>query len=1347
MGRSVVGGLAIGAPAAARRLTPPLSQPHPLQWIAMTSDTAATHAGLRERLRALGLRDEAALRRGLDRARAQKDPGRRADALARLAEEVAAAEQRLAARAATVPAVTYPPELPVSQARDELAAVIRDHQVVVVAGETGSGKTTQLPKVCLELGRGVRGAIGHTQPRRIAARAVAERIAVELDVELGQQVGYQVRFTDRASDATLVKVMTDGILLAEIQSDPQLRAYDTIIVDEAHERSLTIDFLLGYLGQLLPRRPDLKVIITSATIDPERFAAHFGGAPIVEVSGRTYPVELRYRPLGEDEDQIAGIVGAIRELAAERPAWPTAGSPGDVLVFLSGEREIRDTADALAELGLRDTEIQPLYARLSAADQHRVFAPHRGRRIVLATNIAETSLTVPGIRYVVDPGFARISRYGKRSRVQRLPIEKISQASANQRAGRCGRVADGICIRLYDEDDFADRPAFTEPEILRTNLAAVVLRMAALGLGDVDAFPFVDPPDRRAVRDAVALLHELGAVEDDDPDVPPRLTPIGRRLARLPIDPRIGRMLLEGDRNGCLREVLVIAAALSIQDPRERPVGAEAEADAAHARFADEDSDFLAWLHLWEHVRGLQRELGSSAFRRRCRAEFLHHLRIREWQDLHAQLRTITRELGLHRNVEPQPHTEAIHRALLTGLLSQVGMREADAQAGRGSRSALEYAGARGTRFALWPGSGLARKPPAWVMAAELVETARLWGRTVARIDPDWVEAAAPHLVQRTHSDPRWVRRRGAAVATERVTLFGLPLVAGRTVPLQRVDPASARELFIRHALVEGQWQAPHAFLRDNARLYAEVAEVEERTRRRDLVVDEEALVAFYAARVPATVVSGRHFDAWWKRARTRHPELLTLTREDLLRAAGAELDPAEYPDVWRQGPHELRLSYRFEPGAPDDGVTVDVPLPLLTQVSADGFDWQVPGLRAELVTALVRALPKDLRRPLVPIPDTVDRVLPRLHAAVGRSPLAVALATELQREAGVAVPPEAFDLDRVPEHLRVTFRVVDGRRILGLGKDLAELRRAHAGAVRVAVADTAGAEVERRGQRAWTFGTLPRTVERMHGGHPVVGYPALVDEGETVGVRVLLSEREQAQAMWAGTRRLLQLALPPPARAVHARLGNTAKLALSRSPHGSVPALLADCTAAAIDDLLARHGGPAWDAEGFAVLQAAIAADLEPVVVETAGRVAEVLEAAGAAERALDRRPAPAALQASLDDARTQLAGLVRPGFVAAAGRTRLADLVRYLQALTHRVERLSGTTVARDRMLMEEVAEVQSAYDALLAARRATGIDERVRAIRWQIEELRVGLFAQQLGTRERVSTARILRAIASA
>src|SRR5579859_2558672 len=883
--------------------------------------------------------DQRRLGRRAERAAALRDPAARERAFAGVQAELVAATARADARRQAVPVVTYPAELPVSQRKDEIAAAIRDNQVVIVAGETGSGKTTQLPKICLELGRGITGQIGHTQPRRIAARTVADRIAAELGTQTGEVVGYKVRFADTSSDRTLVKVMTDGILLTELQRDRELLRYDTLIIDEAHERSLNIDFILGYLRQLLPRRPDLKVIITSATIDPERFAGHFKDAetgqpaPIIEVSGRTYPVEVRYRPhrdperdTDEDRDQVTAITDAIGELERE--------GPGDILVFLSGEQEIRDTADALK--GRANTDVLPLYSRLSSAEQHRVFEvpanrAMASRRVVLATNVAETSLTVPGIRYVIDPGTARISRYSLRTKVQRLPIEPISQASANQRKGRCGRVADGICIRLYSQEDFESRPEFTDPEIQRTNLASVILQMAAARLGDVRKFPFIDPPDARNISDGLTLLAELNAFKDG------RITGLGRKLARLPVDPRIGRMILEAERNGCVREVLIIAAALSIQDPRERPLEAQQSADEKHRRFADPDSDFIAYLNLWDYLGERQRELSSSAFRRLCRAEYLNYLRVREWQDLQGQLQRLAGDLGVTLSTSSSERT-VVHLSLLAGLLSQIGMKNEPVKPpATGRRPRAEYLGARNARFAIFPGSSLARNAPDWIVAAELVETSRLWARTVARIEPEWVEPLAKHLVKRSYSEPHWERKRGSAVALEKVTLYGVPIVIDRKVGYGRIDTAAARELFIRHALVEGDWETNHGFFAENRRLLAEAEELEHRVRRRGLVVGEDELFAFYDARIPADVISAQHFDTWWKQARRADPDQLTFRPDDLFSEDAAQVSTDSYPDIWTSQSAALKtlpLSYAFEPGSETDGVTVDIPLSRLNQVN-----------------------------------------------------------------------------------------------------------------------------------------------------------------------------------------------------------------------------------------------------------------------------------------------------------------------------------------------------------------------------------------------------------------------------
>ncbi|MFE4629747.1 ATP-dependent RNA helicase HrpA [Streptomyces mirabilis] len=1323
----------------------------------MSTHPAPVLGDLAPRLAELSLRDAHRLGRRLEGARRIRKPEARTAVLAEIDAEVTKAEARMAERRTRVPAVTYPEQLPVSQKKSDIADAIRDHQVVIVAGETGSGKTTQIPKICLELGRGVRGMIGHTQPRRIAARTVAERVAEELDTPLGEAVGWKVRFTDQVNpDGTFVKLMTDGILLAEIQTDRELRAYDTIIIDEAHERSLNIDFLLGYLAQLLPKRPDLKVVITSATIDPERFSRHFGDAPIVEVSGRTYPVEVRYRPLLEEEgddadrDQITAITDAVEELQAE--------GKGDILVFLSGEREIRDTADALTKKNYRFTEVLPLYARLSHAEQHRVFQPHTGRRIVLATNVAETSLTVPGIKYVIDPGNARISRYSHRTKVQRLPIEPVSQASANQRKGRCGRTSDGICIRLYSEDDFDTRPEFTDAEILRTNLASVILQMTAAGLGDIEKFPFIDPPDHRNIRDGVQLLQELGALDPSQKDVRKRLTDTGRKLAQLPVDPRLARMVLEADKNGCAREVMVIAAALSIQDPRERPADKQTQADQQHARFRDETSDFLAFLNLWRYVREQQKERGSSAFRRMCKQEYLNFLRIREWQDIYSQLRTVAKQMGIHLN-EDDAAEQSVHVSLLAGLLSHVGMKDVKETGGESGRSTgkNEYLGARNAKFAIFPGSALFKKPPRFVMSAELVETSRLWARVNARIEPEWVEPLAEHLLKRTYSEPHWEKDQAAVMAYEKVTLYGVPIVAQRKVNYGRIDPETSRDLFIRNALVEGDWRTHHKFFADNRKLLTEVEELEHRARRRDILVDDETLFDFYDQRVPAHVVSGAHFDSWWKHKRHDEPELLDFERSMLINERAGDVSKADYPDSWHQGRLKFRVTYQFEPGADADGVTVHIPLQVLNQVTDEGFDWQIPGLREEVVTELIRSLPKPIRRNYVPAPNFAKRFLDQ--AVPLQEPLATTLGRELKRMVGVPVTADDFDWSRVPDHLKITFRIVDERRRkLAEDKDLSTLQLQLKPKARKAISQAAAATAEREGGESlertgltdWTIGTLTRVFETRRAGQPVKAYPALVDDGptaNTVSVRLFDTEAEQAQAMWTGTRRLILRNIPVnPAKFASDKLTNAQKLALSANPHGSVQALFDDCATAAADKLIGDFGGPAWDEESYRKLYDRVRAEIVDTTVRTVGQVQQVLAAWQACERRLKATSSPTLL-ANLTDVRTQLNALVKPGFVTATGLRRLPDLMRYLVAADRRLQQMP-TGVQRDTTRMEKVHEMQDEYAWLLEQMpQGRPVPQQVLDIRWMIEELRVSYFAHALGTAYPVSDKRIVKAIDAA
>ena len=1500
--------------------------------------------------------------------------------------------EQLAARAAAVPAIVYPEELPVSARREEIAAAIAEHQVVIVAGETGSGKTTQLPKICLELGRGVTGMIGHTQPRRIAARSVAERIASELGTPIGRDgvVGYQVRFTEEVGENTLVKLMTDGILLAEIQSDPQLRRYDTIIVDEAHERSLNIDFILGYLARLLPQRPDLKVIITSATIDSERFAEHFGReqvgdrgqpftvpAPVIEVSGRTYPVEVRYRPLapdnapptsddagsepakpaapqpgpaapgelseaelealtspdpavratararreairsgagptaltprnqgargkgrgragsaaaesGEPKDQVTGILDAVDELLGE--------PSGDILIFLAGERDIRDTEAALIDhLGARYTpdgrsrtpgaiEVVPLYSRLSAAEQHRVFEAHQVRRIVLATNVAETSLTVPGIRYVIDPGLARISRYSNRTKVQRLPIEPVSRASANQRAGRCGRVADGIAIRLYSQADFEARPEYTEPEILRTSLASVILQMAALGLGAVEDFPFLDAPDSRQVRSGLQLLTEIGAIEpagaastrSDDAlgrgRRGPRLTGIGRRLARLPIDPRLGRMLLEAGELGCVGEVMVIVAALSIQDVRERPADKQEASDALHRRFADPTSDFLTYLNLWRYLRTQSRELSGSAFRRMCRAEFLHYLRVREWQDVHTQLRQLARPLGLDaapvelptarsiraatEALEPGSHAaqianggvaaavvalgrsadtpdaDAIHRSLLVGLLSNVGNWD---------ERRREYAGARGTRFTIWPGSGLRRKTYDWVMTAELVETSRLFARTVAKVDSRWIEQVADRagLTRHVFGEPYWSTRQGAAMVHEKVLLYGMTLVADRPATLASVGTDSARqvarEMFIRSGLVEGGWHARHGFVERNRELIEELQDVERRRREHGLLADDAALFDFYDDRIPEEVTSAAAFDAWWKEQRRTTPDLLDFTRELLLPGGG---DASGFPDTWVQGDLTLGLDYVFEPGHPEDGVSVQVPVEVLGRLSPEGFDWLVPGMRAELCVATIRALPKRVRRQLVPAPDVGAQVWAQIAqefptppgASCPEVPFEEAFSRVVLRLKGVEITEEdwAEAAERLPDHLAMGFAALDARgRVIGRGRDLVALQQRLSGKTEAAVrsvvrgalaqamaeaqerqgaqggkpgrkgrkkkggrpaaaqppggaAGTAGGAggsgagtgaglEERRGLTDWPRGvpglgdpdasTIPASVESAgRAGLVVRGYPALVANGtRSADLRILPDAAAQLGAHGAGVTALALARTALPTARVTSRWSAQESLILAASPYRSTEALVEDVQAAAARIVAGRWAASASGCaltevrrrEVFEALVGVMRSELEDEVYRVARYAAAALKAAREVERVMGEHTSLTLLN-TLQEVREHAAALVPEGFITATPPEHLAHLERYLRALVMRVEKAasSPSAASQDTALAFQVSQAREVVDKARAKAASLPADPQREALleeaRWMVEELRVSLFAQTLGTSRKVSLQRITKLV---
>ncbi|RSZ61702.1 ATP-dependent RNA helicase HrpA [Corynebacterium hylobatis] len=1298
----------------------------------MSNPSAApvTRESLLQRLADVSLADERSFRRRLHKARAPK-------ALAAIAADVERAVEKRALIEAGIPEIEYPESLPVSARREDIAEAIENNQVVIIAGETGSGKTTQIPKICLELGRGRRGLIGHTQPRRLAARTVAERIAEELGQEIGGTVGYAIRFDDRVSATSAVKLMTDGILLAEMQRDRFLNAYDTLIIDEAHERSLNIDFLLGYLRRLLPKRPDLKVIITSATIDPERFAEHFADAegepaPIIEVSGRTFPVEIRYRPMeferdGKviDQDPMDALCEACEELMLE--------GPGDILCFFPGERDIRDAMEAIEGRKWKGVEVTPLFGRLSNQEQHRVFQPHSGRRIVLSTNIAETSLTVPGIRYVVDTGTARISRYSTRNKVQRLPIEPVSQASANQRSGRCGRVADGIAIRLYSEEDFNSRPEFTDPEILRTNLASVILQMALMRLGDIAEFPFVQPPENRAIRDGLLLLHELGALTNEESDGQPVLTPVGRDIARIPVDPRMARMLVEANRLGELDPLIVIVAAMTIQDVRERPLEQQAQADQKHARFKDTTSDFLSSLKLWDYINQSRDDLTGNAFRRRMKAEFLHYMRIREWYDLVRQLREVTRQLGwsTRHDVTGDRNPDAIHQSLLAGLLSHIGSRDGNTR---------EFKGARGTRFMIFPGSSLAKKPPEFIMAAELVETSRLWARDVAKIEPAWVEKLAGPLLKHQYSEPAWSRKRASGIAHQKSTLYGVTIIADRTVPYHRVDPEAARDMFIRHALIEGDWTTHHTFFHSNVEKLEAAAEIEEKARRRGILVDEDTLFDFYDSRLPQTVTTGRHFDSWWKKERQDNPQLLDFDPEALLGDDAGSITEEAFPDTWRKGSIDYDLEYRFEPGHPQDGVTILVPIPLLAGMDREGFDWLVPGLREELITELIRTLPKELRRTVVPAPDYAARAVSRLIPHEG--PVVEQLAEVLRSLGGRMISAGDFRPSALPAHLKMTFGAVDKRaKVVDADKDLRALIDRNAGSIRSSVSKVSRTS-ESQAVAKWTpenLGTVAEEVTTVVDGHEVTAYPALVATPGGVEIRVHPTKAAAEASMITATLTLLIREITVNASQMTKGLPLQQRVAVDNYPHGGAAGLVEDARVAAIRDLMLEHGGPVRSPEEFEELKKKVSPDVPGAVRRTVVSLAPALIEYQSVAEELAKWSGGA-----IDDMKAQLEFLLPRNAVTIHGAAQLRHLPRYLQAVRIRLEEM-GQDPDKDADRQDEVEEAQT-YLNLRLAKLPKGREKtrEVKDIRWMIEELRVSLFAQRLGTARPISLRRIQKAV---
>ncbi|WP_371193143.1 ATP-dependent RNA helicase HrpA [Glaciecola sp. SC05] len=1264
-----------------------------------------------------------------------KDESSKQAALEKLMTDIAGSQAEREKRLLAVPSIDYP-DLPVAQKKDDIKALIEAHQVVIIAGETGSGKTTQIPKMCLELGRGVSGFIGHTQPRRLAARSVATRIAEELNTEIGQAVGFKVRFSDHVGDTSLVKLMTDGILLAEIQQDRFLNQYDTIIIDEAHERSLNIDFLLGYLKQLLPKRPDLKLIITSATIDPQRFSEHFNDAPIIEVSGRTYPVEIRYKdPVDyggsdkEEGDTTQMMVDAVDELMRE--------PNGDILIFLSGERDIRDAQDQLSKRQYRNTEIVPLYARLSASEQNRIFSSHSGRRIVLATNVAETSLTVPGIKYVVDTGVARISRYSQRSKIQRLPIEPVSQASANQRAGRCGRVSDGICIRLYTEQDYLSRPEFTDPEIVRTHLSSVIIQMLALGLGEINNFPFVQAPDDKNINDGIKLLEELLAVDRRSGRL--RLTDIGRQMAPLPLDPRYSRMIIHAGQMDAVYEVIVITSGMSVQDPRERPQEKQQQADLAHAEFADKDSDFISLLNLWEAFKTQQRTLSNSQLRKWCKQYFIHFQRMREWQDIVSQIKQSLVAVNLRINSQGADY-QAIHTALAVGLLSQLGLKDKNRQ----------YLGSRNSQFMIFPGSNVAKTQPKWIMAAELVETSRLFARQVAKIDVEWLEPISQHVAKHNYAEPHWSKKRGATMAYLTINLFGLPIVTRRVVNYSLVDPFVCRELFIREALVQGQTNLNYAFLKHNQRQVAEVELLEQKARRRDILIDEETLCQFYDEHIPSDINNEASFKKWWQKASKASSTLLEFSYEDLLKRDPSEISAADFPDKWHQGNLHLPISYHFEPNQALDGVAIHVPLGLLNQLKDFGFDWLVPGMRLELVTHLIKTLPKRLRRNFVPAPDYAKAALEDMQMTQDSgAPKAIvdALSSKLFKMSGVRVNADDFDITSLPSHLRFNFVVLDEKqKSVATGKSLNELKLSLKKALKQTIEKVATPELEKENVTQWDFGELPKQFTQKQAGYEVKAFPALVFDKQKIKVALIDNLTDAQLAHRRGVYELIKLNVPSPVKFLQDKLPNKAKLSLYFNPFGQIKPLIDDIIIASIDSLVNAHSKPdsirtPADFKGICEI---VRGEINDRALQIANQVESGLAVANQIAKHT-KGNIPLNLINNIKHVQQHLNQLVYKGFVFDLGEERLLDWNRYLKGLLNRAEKLK-VDANRDRLNQLEVDKAQGAFDALKndfknKHQNLSDLDE----VRWMIEELRISLFAQQLGTKFPISLKRIQHKIA--
>jgi ATP-dependent helicase HrpA len=1265
-------------------------------------------------------------------------------ALEKWHSQLARSQLAVARRQQLVPDDIEFPNLPVCEKRDEIAQIIAANQVVVLAGETGSGKTTQIPKICLIIGRGVRGLIGHTQPRRIAANTVANRIAEELKTPLGEKVGYQVRFSDQSNENTLIKVMTDGILLAEIQHDPYLNKYDTLIIDEAHERSLNIDFLLGYLKQLLPKRPDLKLIITSATIDLERFSQHFNNAPIIEVSGRTYPVDVWYRPLYEFEatdeseqepDQYAAIVDAVHEIELHEKTGSGARG-GDILIFLSGEREIREAAEALRKAQFAHMEVIPFYARLSLAEQQKVFAPHTGRRIVLATNVAETSITVPGIRYVIDPGFARISRYSYRTKVQRLPIEPVSQASANQRKGRCGRVAEGICIRLYSEEDFNSRSAFTDAEILRTNLAAVILQMLQLRMGDIHKFPFIDAPDHRLISDGFKLLEELHAV-----NVKNHLTPVGQQLSKLPLDPRLARMLLSAQEQSCVRELLIIASALSVQDPRERPVEKQQAADQSHRRFWVEHTDFLGFVNLWDYFETQRQALTQNQLRKLCKKEFLSYLRLREWRDVHHQLCIAVKDLGIRVNSEPANY-ESVHKALLTGLLGNLGFNHEE----------REYSGARNRKFSIFPGSSLAKKTPKWIMAAELIETSKLFAHTVAKIEPEWVIAAAEHLIKRQHFEPHYDSRSGQVMVYEKITLYGLVIVEKKSVSYSHIDPAQCREVFIRAALVEGQYDQhpkrkhaqnknPHNdFFVHQQHLLKELEDLESKARRRDIVVDEQVIFDFYNERIPESVVNLAGFEAWRKKAEQENPKLLFLTREILMRHGAGDITQAQFPNELEWRGMVFPLSYHFEPNHAFDGVSIHVPMSVLHQVPEQRLEWLVPGMLREKCIGLIKSLPKNLRKHFVPVPDVVDKILATL--APDNKSLTEALGLQLKRLTGVEISKEAWLETTVDDYYRFNIHVVDDKgKIIASGRDLTPLREKYRERVQKNI-QSAATDIERDGIVVWDFAELPQAIQLPRGGISIRAYPALVDKQSSVALQVLDNPLQSLDLTQRGLARLVYLSLAQTAKYLQKELLKGQEVALTLAGIGNREQVADDLIMAAIKQLALseQKNLPRTKAE-FEVRINVVKDKLIAHAQDLAHHLISSLKLLVDVKKQLKQQKNALMLAFTISDINQQLAQLFYPGLVYKTPAQWLQQYPKYMRGIQQRLEK-AALNPQKDKLQLAEIAPHWQRLVDYLAKEGDYRLVQNGALLdyRWWIEELRVSLFAQTLKTQVPVSDKRM-------